>query len=282
MTERELPQGESLKDAISEVVVSVIEQNNRLGLIVVNTISNGKITDPNELIAALLLMEKLSVTSRELIEAKGETIFSNNGAKPIDSVFEKPQEIPNEENKEPTEKDGPKSFSELLDVRIDEFLPDSDFIKKSQIKAILKNNSTVKRISQDLGFPPKKGKFTREEATLITREFLRKPSGIMRKQDKYTYQEIKSSLFIGRGAKLNEFSDEIGFHWIENPTIDFATMKDIRGLVALDKLKAKIEKLKVSQNNSDRDDVNNSGQTPFNLRDLGSTIGNSEETDGGS
>lgn len=214
---------------IKESLSRLSEQSTTVQGTVTQALKNGSVDLPS-VIAALELSGKLSATMQSFLENQGQVVFSDR-----ESLRPPTDENDGEDKHEPILPEGPKTFGELLRFRIDDqLLPvGKDSFLKSDLFEIAKNKNAVKKAAVAEKFSVKKRLFTREEAIQILYCFFITPSSNFKNiQQSYSLQEFKKS-HLQAGSVISELSQEINHDWLQNPTIDFQTAMELKGLINL-------------------------------------------------
>lgn len=229
-------------EVVAESTNLLLEQNNKLGLSVIAALSSQEIGNMDEVLAALDLMERIASVSRSLLETRGDAIYKNGGrSQPsesgeVDSVV--PAGFEPKEQPGITENVGPKTFGELLDSKIDNYFGDCEFVPKKVVQGLIGVVPT-RRVAGELGIKPKNYKLKLEEAKIIVRKAVTKPQANFKFGGGFLdRQRMILSFFVGKGGSslLDNYSEVIGYDWVKNPTVEYDTAMEIRGVRVLDNL----------------------------------------------
>lgn len=228
-----------LRGVMPGVVRTISEQSSELMQRVVQALKDGEQIDVTSLTAAFDLNANLSRTLKEFLENQGKVVFpegqpikpsaiDGEGDKIVDSLITELSSL----------HEGPRTFGELLREKIDSQLlpPDKDSFKKSELFEAAKNKGAVRKAAAAEGFKAQKNIFTREETMQILYRFFITPAGNFKNiKESYSLQEIRKS-FPMTEASINALSQEINYDCAQNPTIDYQTAMELRGLVNLEKI----------------------------------------------
>lgn len=220
-----------LREIMSGAVRQVTGQSSELLQRAVQALEDGKQVDVPSLIAVFDLTANLSQALKEFIERRGQVVFPEGQSTQPPTIDVRGNEGKNELSLP----EGPKTFGELLKAKIDnKLLPaDNGSFAKSEIFEAAKDTSGVRRAALAEGIPAMKSKLTRDQAIKVLYRFFTTPRGNFRKkQESYSLQEFKKS-FVQTGSLISELSQEINYDWTQNPTVDYQTAMDLRGLVNL-------------------------------------------------
>lgn len=232
MEQRERRPQDELRGVMSGAVRQVTEQSSELMQSALQALKDGQQVDVASLIAAFDLNANLSQALKQFLESRGQVVFPEG-----QSI--RPPAIDGEVDKdEPSLPEGLKTFGDLLRAKIDgKLLPkDNDSFAKSEIFEVAKDTSGVRRAALAEGISAHQRKLTREQVIKVLYRFFTTPPGHFRKkQESYSLQEFKKS-FVRAGSLINELSQEINYDWTQNPTIDYQTAMELRGLVNLEKV----------------------------------------------
>lgn len=246
-----------LRDTMVESVRQLLERNSELSQQILNSIKNGNTEGvPSEVIAALQFTEVLSRTSRTILEDQGSVIFVRKSEEEeLPQKREVALPVVNEvDKKEPgipaAERDGweeagarPRTFKELLKIKIDQFLPqDRSLMTEAELVGLLDNYQDVKKAITSLGIPKETREFLRGEAIEISQVCLTRQPDRTKPQVEYDRTRILQSLGGVHASDLDQWAEEIGFNWLKEPIIGAESFIQIRGLSQLRKLVAKREK----------------------------------------
>lgn len=232
-----------IREALKLTVNQLIEQQSKLGLVVMGSIANGD-ASAEEVSTALNFMEELTGAAKRVVDARGDIIFVQtdgvlkssdevvrSGDGDLTSMQKSTPKKAKEKNK-PQEPEGPKTFGELLELEIDAFLPDGDKFTKGNLFDIYGKKRTVRNAVVQAGFSSKKMTFTREEATLILKLALKKN----RKNTEKTVlsrKEVAASFFPFDAPLLNEISSMVGHDWKKIPAVTYDEALDMRAIKQL-------------------------------------------------
>lgn len=235
-----------IREVMSDAVRTVSEQSSKLMHRAVQALDDDGQVDVPSLIAAFDLNANLSQAVKQFLESRGQVVFQDGQSvqppsdKNLDQSITALSEIHDNEGKdEPNLPQGPKTFGELLRAKIErELLPtDKATFWKSEIFEAAKNRNSVKKAAKEEGFSVQKRRFTKEEAVQILYRVFITPSGKFKKKQKsLSLQEINSSFFPSHRDLLDQLSYEINYDWSQNPTVDYQTAMDLRGLAQLEKV----------------------------------------------
>lgn len=221
-----------IRVTITESLIKLSEQSSMVQETMTQALKNGSVDLP-AVIAALELSGKLSATMQSFLENQGGIIFQEG-----QSI--QPTAIDGKEDKDESSlPEGPKTFGGLLRAKIDnELLPaNNGSFTKSEIFEAAKNKKAVRKAASAEGFDPRKTRFTRQEAINILYRVFTTPSGAFKKkQESFSVQEIRVSFFPTNSGLLSQLIDKIGYDWTQNPTIDYQTAMELRGLAQLEKV----------------------------------------------
>lgn len=240
---KEQGQGGNLGNEVRESVRELLERSRDLTAGALGAL--GDDDNPQDIptiTAALVLSEGLNRTVREALGGSGEhVIFSADQQHPQDGQITTPEPIlgtrPDLSTARENE-DKPKTFGELLRVRIREFLPDQQEFTKQDIFQLVKNIRGAKKILAK----ESRRKFNKGEVTLILARVLTTPSRVAEEKLKTKQFYNQRDLAITFGShftleNLARWSKEIGHDWIDKQEVDSDTAMQIRGLGMLEKLK---------------------------------------------
>ena len=222
-----------IKATIKESLGKLSEQSFSVQEAITQALRDGSV-DLQALIAALELSGQLNLTMESFLKNQGEVVFA-------EGQFTQPTAVvDSEEDKtEPSLAECPKTFGELLRAKIDsELLPTGrDVFPKSEIFEAARNRELTRKAAVAEGFKPHKHNFTREETIQIIYRVFTTPSGAFKKrQEFFSLQDIKASFFPTHRDLLNQLNSAINYDWSQNPTVDYQTAMEIRGLVQLQRI----------------------------------------------
>ncbi len=223
---------DGIRTTIAESLSRISEQSTKVQETITQALKNGSVDLP-AVIAALELNGQFSATMQSFLEHQGQVVFSKE-----QSVQPTVTDNSEKSRYEPSLPEGPKTFGELLRAKIDnELLPaDKDSFTKSDIFEAARDTSGIRRASLAEGISAYKSKLTREQVIKIIYRFFTTPQAHFKKrQDSYSLQEFKKS-FVKAGNLISELSQEINYDWSQNPTVDYQTAMELRGLVNLEKV----------------------------------------------
>ena len=224
-----------LTEVMSGAVITVSEQSSELMQKVVQALQNSGQPDIASLTAAFDLNASLSQTLKEFLENQGQVVFPEKQSIQPTAIN---NDVDEGNRDEPSAAEDPKTFGELLRAKIDnDLLPeDRDSFAKSEIFEVAKNKGAVRKAAIVEGFKAQKTKFTKEETIqILYRAFTTPPGQLKKRREFYNLKEIKNS-FERTGNMINRFSGEINYDWTQNPTINYQTAMELRGLVRLEQV----------------------------------------------
>lgn len=224
-----------LREIMSGAVRTVSEQSSELMQTVVQVLKDGEQVDVASLTAAFDLNANLNRTLKEFLENQGRVVFPEGQSVQPAAIDDRKDE----ERNKPSLPEGPKTFGELLKAKIDnELLPaNNGSFTKSEIFEAAKNKKAVKKAASAEGFASRKVRFTRQEAiNILYRVFITPAGAFKKKREFFSLQEIRTSFFPTNRDLLNQLSGEVNYDWLQNPTIDYQTAMELRGLGHLEKI----------------------------------------------
>lgn len=240
--EKEQGQGENLGNEVRKSVRELLERSRDLTAGALGALEDNGNPDIPVITAALQLSEGLNATVRGVMGG-GNTehvIFSQNQYPQNEQVATLKYTSTTRHDLPTARENGnkPKTFGELLKVKIGEFLLDQQEFTKQEIYQFVKNVRGVRNILTK----ESRHKFNKEEVTLILAKILTTPFRVTEEKLKTKRSYSQRDLAITFGShftleNLARWSKEIGHDWIDKPEVDSDTAMQIRGLGMLEKLK---------------------------------------------
>lgn len=191
--------------------------------------------DPDEVSVVLQLGEGISQTVRTVFETgRTRVLFSrdHNAADQQETLLLESATVSTQNNGTEIEENGPKTFSELLTLKLYQRLPDQPKFTRRELEIFTPNIKGAKSI-----FNSYQGStFSREDTLKILQQVLTTPREHLRRTEEFNRRTLLASFPSVKSTVLDKWSSEIGHDWTNKPNIDFQTAMQVRGLSMLEKL----------------------------------------------
>lgn len=213
-----------LREAMVGALRGLAEKNAQLAGLVRDELSDNGLPSLPEVIAALGMISELA--------SAGKTILAESGV-----IFDG-KSLPESEMKLEERISPPKTFGELLRLRIDESLPaEVEQFKKKDLLGFSGSVSRTRGAIKDLGLSGQK-LFSREQVIEVVEKTLTSSGKVEVGQKDYNYSRLGNAFRVSR-EQLDEWSRIVGHNWRLQTRVDKETALAIRGLAVLDKLTKK-------------------------------------------
>jgi len=217
---------------IARAVRDLLKQTCRIAEAGLRDIDDGqRQVDPDELTDAFLSIEQIGHAGFEILKDRGSLIFPGDRVTP---------ETARQEAGVVTKEEKPKTFAELLRIRIDEALPEGkDDFRRDELREFLQNNRGTSRAIVAAGFSKSRYRFSRDQATQIIWRYLTTSRRRFVVRESYDRNQVRTTFFLGNVKLLNELSAIVGHDWSRQQTVDYQTAMQLRGLALLEGITAK-------------------------------------------
>lgn len=221
------PQG-NLKEQIVNTVHELLVRNLQLAQGAKNAFETDD-SDATEIVAALQLSEGISHTVRDILGSDNEHIIFSRDHNSIgsqeDMVASAGNVLP-EDNKLEEERNEPKTFGELLTLKLDQALPDKEEFTRKELQGF-----TSGAYGSIKFFKSQENKtFSRNEAIAVLQKFLTLPDKRQEHAESFTKKMFRKPYMKIPAGTLDEWSAQIGRDWKETPQVNFQTRMEIIGL----------------------------------------------------
>ena len=224
---------ETLRSVMDGAKKEIITKVSILAKTTENALTEGT-SSPIEIAAALHMISKLSEAGSNIYSQEQSATTSSNPSK-AKTVFKA------ETHKNKEKENGPKTFEELLQLKIKGLLkPDEDTITKERLLEILKGKrkNIYSKDSVDDLFLNKKS-IAKEQAIGVIETILTESSKhLFLPEETFTRTKLMRTFGI-HANQLNDWAMESGYDWNANPAVDRRTAIVIHGLLAFDRLTGK-------------------------------------------